>query len=547
MRHALMGCLAAMTAMVFVHTANAELRVFKEGYQPANSGEASVWQDPDTGGWHVVLHSLYAPGGETIYNVVGTGGETIDELVINVPCWTGPDGECVPAGSPVIVRVLSSAPLGIETVHNIIQTGDAETILAEVDVNKDIGSIEVEAMGIINAGRDILGPVTATTTNNPGRGITVIEAERDILGDVRAPDGVLKFIHGWRQIGTPDNPVTIEANYKWMDVIGPDGVYANIDTNVSDGGGYLWQLSTDKFVGSIHTQGVGFLPLYGGMPGRIEVTEHFEGDVVFDGNFNNPKNWVRLPADGFEGSFVINAHNDSPPLWEVPFKFGADGDPDQIVIDGPGYSVTPDDIGGMIGLVPFELHDEACVPVNNASGTLDGVDGPLEVQLHHYGPVKIQGGQPVDIERRPADSQGAFDPMPSAAFGMSVISDAPHVLRVGPIGSTPVFEPGYEYRITVNDSLRCEVNSQPAVQWDDSYTITILESSSCPGDLNNDSVVGVVDLLEMLASWGQTTGPHPADLNDDGAVNVTDLLSLLANWGPCESGDDGSIISDPLP
>ena len=53
------------------------------------------------------------------------------------------------------------------------------------------------------------------------------------------------------------------------------------------------------------------------------------------------------------------------------------------------------------------------------------------------------------------------------------------------------------------------------------------------GDLDGDCVVGILDLLTLLADWG----PCPpmadclGDLNNDGIVNVFDLLLLLVNWG----------------
>ncbi|MHC4415150.1 MAG: dockerin type I domain-containing protein [Planctomycetota bacterium] len=55
------------------------------------------------------------------------------------------------------------------------------------------------------------------------------------------------------------------------------------------------------------------------------------------------------------------------------------------------------------------------------------------------------------------------------------------------------------------------------------------------GDLNGDGIVGVADLLLLLAAWGPCPDPPddcPADLNGDGTVNIADLLILLANWGP---------------
>ena len=45
-------------------------------------------------------------------------------------------------------------------------------------------------------------------------------------------------------------------------------------------------------------------------------------------------------------------------------------------------------------------------------------------------------------------------------------------------------------------------------------------------------LVGVSDLLSLLASWGPCKA-CPADFNSDGNVGVADILTLLANWGPC--------------
>jgi len=54
----------------------------------------------------------------------------------------------------------------------------------------------------------------------------------------------------------------------------------------------------------------------------------------------------------------------------------------------------------------------------------------------------------------------------------------------------------------------------------------------CPGDLNDDGVVNVSDLLILLGAWGDCSGCD-ADLNGDGVVNVSDLLILLGAWGDC--------------
>jgi hypothetical protein len=56
-------------------------------------------------------------------------------------------------------------------------------------------------------------------------------------------------------------------------------------------------------------------------------------------------------------------------------------------------------------------------------------------------------------------------------------------------------------------------------------------NSDCPADVNGDGAVDVLDLLAVLAAWGNAGGPE--DVNGDGAVNVLDLLEVLSAWGPC--------------
>ncbi len=65
------------------------------------------------------------------------------------------------------------------------------------------------------------------------------------------------------------------------------------------------------------------------------------------------------------------------------------------------------------------------------------------------------------------------------------------------------------------------------------------QPTGCLGDLNEDGVVNVFDLLSLLENWGSCVniegkfGFCPGDLNEDGVVNVFDLLILLENWGDC--------------
>jgi hypothetical protein len=55
---------------------------------------------------------------------------------------------------------------------------------------------------------------------------------------------------------------------------------------------------------------------------------------------------------------------------------------------------------------------------------------------------------------------------------------------------------------------------------------------SCPiGDVNQDGVVNIQDLLAVIASWGTCPATCPADIDHNGVVNIQDLLAVISNWG----------------
>lgn len=56
-------------------------------------------------------------------------------------------------------------------------------------------------------------------------------------------------------------------------------------------------------------------------------------------------------------------------------------------------------------------------------------------------------------------------------------------------------------------------------------------ATSCPSDINDDTVVDVSDILAVIDAWG--SADSSADINTDGIVNVEDLLEVVGSWGPC--------------
>ena len=60
----------------------------------------------------------------------------------------------------------------------------------------------------------------------------------------------------------------------------------------------------------------------------------------------------------------------------------------------------------------------------------------------------------------------------------------------------------------------------------------VVNCAPCAGDIDDNDVVNVSDLLDLIGDWGPCRRCE-ADLDGNGTVNVTDLLALITNWGPC--------------
>ena len=68
-------------------------------------------------------------------------------------------------------------------------------------------------------------------------------------------------------------------------------------------------------------------------------------------------------------------------------------------------------------------------------------------------------------------------------------------------------------------------------------TMTALETHPnrrCLGDVDGDGAVDVLDLLEIISSWGPCLG-CATDINTDGQVDILDLLEVLSAWGGCDA------------
>ncbi len=535
-------CLLTCAAVaVCAASARADLTIYLAGGQVADDDDVLLWQDWQSGNWHIIIQKLYNPGGVSLYEIRGNGGEIIDRIIIHVPCWQAPNGQCVPAGSPVFVRVLSDPPLGVRTVHQIEQTGEAETLLTHVVVTEDIGEITAQAIGILDAGRDIIGPITSFTNDNPMRGISEAYAGRHILGDLTALQGRVGIVHAAENIGTPEQPVNIRFKHNTLDIRGLH-IHADIDTRIGEsmgGTGGLWQMATSQFFGTLKTARLAYHPS-SGEPASIIIDEKLSGSIHIGGSFDDPNHLIQLPVAGVEGELVINADNNGG-VWNAPIHIGPPSDPDHLLLTGPNYPQTSAQLGGgAIGALPFGLHHASSSPPSNSTIVVDPQDEPLVLELEHYGPITTLSSTPISILRRPIGAS-IYNAVPLEQFVVFLPENDAKTLVIEPTGDAAGFEPGFEYRISATSSLRCNAGSLPPVAWSLPYFITVKEPDvqpepPCTGDLDNNSQVGVPDLLMLLSAWGTCTDPLgcPADLNGNGTVGVPDLLALLAAWGACE-------------
>lgn len=486
------------------------------------------------GHFDVNLLLLYEPFQANFFEIRPTSpGVIIDNVRSFV---NGP-----PAGAPVIVRVSPGCPvvfpcspsnnanLKIQTVHNISQEGNAETLLNRVDVSGDLGSVTIQAIGDMFVGGDVTGNIMATTPDNPSRGINYLRAEGSIFGNLEAPFGRMRFIEAIAgDIGTPANPVTIACKYN-IDTVDAvfNNMYANIDTTLNGGRGTIGFLRAETFAGSLVTAQI--VPAGGPFNGQIRVNVELAADITIGQSFVQPS-FMDLEPGGLTGQVIVNANNLGG-AWDTSIFFGDPANPD-LELTGPGYTETAASLGGgSVGLAPFSLHDESCDPPNGAT-VPNSVGNLSSVKLRHYGPITTSGPgvEPLSFERRLAGTMDPFTSVPAAQFDFTLPASDDNSIVVTAAGAFPHFEVGFEYRIQPTLDLVCDrVAGNPAVNWVD-YTVVV---GSCDADVHLDGVVDVLDLMDLLTCFGQPAVPAcgAEDINEDGTVNVLDLIDLLLDFG----------------
>ena len=475
--------------------------------------------------FNVIVRELYSDT-FSYYVIHPTNpGVIIDNIFIDA---TGP-----PQADPAIVKVMPSCDnpdLRIDTVHNILTTATGLHILNRVEIDGNVGQISVDIIGDVLLGGDVTGDIISTAPDNDSWGILKVDAVGNIFGDLLTPLGRIAFISADGDIGTPGSPILIEAKHHIRHITQAQNLYADINARVNGGAGTISRIIVDRFVGSLQARAMSTQP----SGGELRFNEQLAATITFGESYSGGNRTIQVPVGGLTSQIIFNADNvggvwgNGAEVW-----IGFEGDPDQIILSGPGYTNTAESLGGgSVGLAPFDLHDESCDPPNGETVLLQDTDPDLEVKLRHYGPITLNANAPVTIESREACTTDEFVLLSSTDFDYSVDpADGNSLLVSGALGADG-FEIGYEYRLIATADLMCDqVDGNPAVSWDSAdYRVTV--RPACPADLDRDCAVGVKDLLILLGAWGPCEG-CPADIDCDTDVGLVDLLALLGWWGNC--------------
>ena len=113
----------------------------------------------------------------------------------------------------------------------------------------------------------------------------------------------------------------------------------------------------------------------------------------------------------------------------------------------------------------------------------------------------------------------------ATSFGSEeVVEDVPFVFENAPFEAPTIIPAGEIAHLLLSAQAEyATITTQTNLQF------TAVGEIATPGDVNGDGVVGVADVLAIIAAWGSCDGCSE-DLNYDGFVNVTDLLEVIGFW-----------------
>lgn len=228
-------------------------------------------------------------------------------------------------------------------------------------------------------------------------------------------------------------------------------------------------------------------------------------EITFEDDFNSDMGWD-VTNGATEGNWV----RVTPSEGGIRCDAGTDADGSGMCFV-TGNSGTEDVDGGTTTLYSPEMEfgDGAVLAYSRWYSNGSECGGGDPNNDYFYVDVNVNGGGWENLETvgPVAESSGGWYNVEHALSGDGTIQVR---FVCGDLNTGSIIEAGID-----------------AVSIKDSYC----DDATCTGDISEDGMVDITDLLEVVGNWGATGGL--ADVNSDGVVNVADLLAVVDAWGAC--------------
>lgn len=315
-------------------------------------------------------------------------------------------------------------------------------------------------MGSVRAGGAITADIQSGPRlfggNSPIQRVQSIGS--DVLGHIYAPSGPIFEVSASGTIGASGNSIDIwsrDENRKLQ----ADAIYANIDTKFNSGTGDLWHLATTagSFAGSINTRHIDGpnsgdgLTIAGNLDADIVASGQIDELIDIAGSITSAGS-ITAGSSGLAGQIIINSGNATSNAWAGSVTVGT-----TTLSPVPNYATTSASLGGgAVGLAPFRLHYENCIPEDGYVGAppLDTV-----IRLRWYGPLEWTTGYPATVEYK----SGSMWIDITTWFEFQINTSNPRELMVIPLDLGSDWGT-VQYRITPTTNLKCGgVSGTPSV------------------------------------------------------------------------------------